>query len=475
MNIIKYLQEAGFDTVDASFYSKIEEWTSWYNANVKKFHRYRVYRGSGCYERCHRKSLKMAKKVSEDIANLLLNERVMITLSDEKTEKYFHDVLDANNFAVLGNSYQERKAYCGTVAYVPYLKDMKIDASGNVVSASKIGINYVMAQNIFPLSWENDDITEVAFLFVKTYRHKKYAHLEIHKLNDDKTYIIENHVILIDKSVLGKEIDPVEWNKIPHFANMAQKIETGSISPQFIIDKLNIVNNASEDSTNPMGISIFANAEDVLAGLDLKFDSFCNEFSLGRKRIFVAPEMLTDKNGNMVFDPDDSVFYQLPEDYSQQMGNDPIKESNMELRVEQHIKAINADLEYLSFLCGFGTERYKFDAGGVKTATEVISENSEMFRTIKKHEIILEAVIKKLVAIVIRLANNIGEGLDPDVNVAINFDDSIIEDKETERKNDRQDVSMGVMSQVEYRSRWYGETEEEAAKRLPEQVSGVME
>lgn len=52
--------------------------------------------------------------------------------------------------------------------------------------------------------------------------------------------------------------------------------------------------------------------------------------------------------------------------------------------------------------------------------------------------------------------------------------DSIIEDKETERSRDRQDVSMGVMSLVEYRAKWYGESEEDAAKNLPEQ-NQVME
>lgn len=66
-----------------------------------------------------------------------------------------------------------------------------------------------------------------------------------------------------------------------------------------------------EDDTNPMGVALFANSIDVLAKIDLEYDSYANEFTLGRKRIFVAPEMLTDANGSQVFDPDDSVFYTL--------------------------------------------------------------------------------------------------------------------------------------------------------------------
>ena len=44
------------------------------------------------------------------------------------------------------------------------------------------------------------------------------------------------------------------------------------------------------------------------------------------------------------------------------------------------------------------------------------------------------------------------------------FSDSILTSEETERQQDRQDVNMGAMTLVEYRAKWYGETEEEAAK-----------
>lgn len=118
MNIFEYFKKKGIDTIDSSFYSKIAMWDSWYRANVKRFHQYRVYHGTGQYERCHRKSLGMAKKICEDISDLLLNERVTITIKDETTAKFVRSVLDAANFTVQGNEYQERKAACGTVAYV---------------------------------------------------------------------------------------------------------------------------------------------------------------------------------------------------------------------------------------------------------------------------------------------------------------------------------------------------------------------
>ena len=45
MNIIKYLNNAGYDTVDTGFYTLINTWKSWYIGDVRKFHRYKMYNG----------------------------------------------------------------------------------------------------------------------------------------------------------------------------------------------------------------------------------------------------------------------------------------------------------------------------------------------------------------------------------------------------------------------------------------------
>ena len=56
----------------------------------------------------------------------------------------------------------------------------------------------------------------------------------------------------------------------------------------------------------------------------------------------------------------------------------------------------------------------------------------------------------------------------------LEFNDSILADEESERQQDRQDVSMGVMSLVEYRMKWYNEDEATAKSKIPEQ-NRVME
>lgn len=468
MDIIKYLQKAGYDTIQRNFYSKVYEWESWYAADVRRFHRYKIYNGKNTIP-CRRLSLGMAKKLSEDIADLLLNERVQITIQHEPTNEFVMNVLKKNNFSVLGNDYQERKAYTGTIAYVPYLNNVEVNETGEVVGTGEILINYVSAADIYPLSWNNGYISECAFAFHKTIDTKNYTHIQIHR-KDKKQYVIENHIVECTNGS-GTEIPVEEWGRLKEFSGLSPVTETGSLERQFVIDRLNIVNNYSKN--NPMGVAIFANALDVLQGLDTIYDSYINEYILGKKRIFVAPEMLSGIMGNPVFDPNDVVFYQLPEE-SLKDGGKPINEVNMEIRSEAHEQGINANLNMLSMKCGFGQNHYKFENGNIQTATQVISENSDMYRTINKHEIILRSVLEELIRIIARLGKIIGVNTEPDTEVVVDFDDSIIEDKQAERQSDRQDVSMGAMPLSEYRAKWYGETEEEAAKKI-QQPAEVIE
>ena len=87
-------------------------------------------------------------------------------------------------------------------------------------------------------------------------------------------YYIENRYIDAES---GKELEPPE--------TVLPKIETGYDRPLFQIIMPNICNNVDLDS--PLGISVFANAISQLKGCDLVYDSYMNEFVLGRKRILV--------------------------------------------------------------------------------------------------------------------------------------------------------------------------------------------
>ena len=67
MDIFSYFRNKGIDTLNPTFYRQVEVWRSWYNSNVRKFHKYKVYRGNGTSVNCTRYSLGMGKAGYRDI------------------------------------------------------------------------------------------------------------------------------------------------------------------------------------------------------------------------------------------------------------------------------------------------------------------------------------------------------------------------------------------------------------------------
>ncbi len=125
-------------------------------------------------------------------------------------------------------------------------------------------------------------------------------------------------------------------------------------------------------------------------------------------------------------------------------------------------------LNKLGSNCGFGENHYQYDRTGVTTATQIVSENSTLFRTIKKHETILEQVLKDLCRIILRLGNSaLRLGLNEDVEISIDFDDSIIEDKQSDFTRDMQLLDAGIMNDWEFRMKWMNEDEATAKAALP--------
>lgn len=454
-NIIQKLKDLGYQTIDGAWYDRVADWDSWYKGDVEKFHNYQVWTGQHKVKR-RRYSLGMGKKVCEDWANLLMNEKVQITLEGGKEQAFIDDLFTRSNFEVNMNELQEKGAARGTYAIIPRITGIQeTNLSFQPDRDTSIQMEYVTAEKIFPLSWVGREITECAFVTARHIKKEDYIFLQLH-VKPDSEYVIVTIAYRKDGETLT-EIDPEEFGILPAFRTKSDK-------PQFVIGRYNIANNIEDN--NPMGIAVFANAIDVLKAVDVAYDSYVNEFILGKKRIMVKPAATKNiETGESVFDPNDVTFYVLPEDAQ---DGDIIQPIDMTLRTQEHTQGLQDHLNMLSAKCGFGEQHYRFDQGNVSTATQIISENSEMFRTIKKHEILLESVLVGLCRILLRMGNTyMSAGLNEDVEISVDFDDSIIIDKQQEEARVYQMLSAGLMRADEARSILMNEDIETARKALP--------
>ena len=431
--ILQYLKARGFGCAADAAYARIESWQAWYRGKVPAFHTYRQYNGKRKLTR-QRRSLGMAKAVAEDWANLALNEKVEICIKGKQLEKRVREVLENNNFRVRGNQLLEETFALGTGAFVERMED------------GEVRIDYVRAGMVYPLTWHNGEITECAFASERQVQKEKQVYLNIHRLERGK-YVIENHLFRRTGDQLAE---------IPLPEGVEEVVRTGRDEPQFQIIRPNIANNLEPDC--PMGISVYANAVDQLEGLDLVYDSYCNEFRLGKKRITVPmtmARMALEEDGSIgaVFDDNDTEFYAVPSDD----GNpQKIEEHNMTLRYEAHEAGVQTALNLLSFKCGMGRDRYNFKDGQIKTATEVVSEKSDLYQSLRKHELLLSAA---LVALAKAIAGMLGASAQ---DVTVNFDDSIIEDTGAEKDRFLQEIRDGVRQKWEYRVKFFGEDEQTA-------------
>lgn len=456
MNLQQFFSEQGYDISEKLNWEKyITLWESWYKGKVRKFHTYYIYNGQRKVK-MEKKTLQGAKKVAEDWADLLYNERVKINLKKKKDTEALREILKQNNATVIINQGIEKSFAIGTGALV--ISVQNIEQAENVldVTNARVKLEFVECKKIIPLTWENQQIKECAFVTTKHKKGQTYIYVAMHVLNEDGNYVIKNYMFK------GKYSSFVDANEEEKEGFIAQ-FDTKSNIPWFSIITPNICNNI--DSESPFGLSVYANSIDTLMSLDNSYDGLDNEVVIGRRRTFVAEEMLTydDGEGRMVFDPNDISVYRMPKGFNK---NSMIEHDDANLRTASYIESVNYQLNLLSSKVGFGNERYKFDGQTIQTATGVISENSDMFRTIKKHEQVLESCLTTIIKAIAYASTTFSNQNIDASKITIDFDDSIIEDRGAEQVRAMQEVSQGLRSKESYMKNYRNLNEQQVQDEL---------
>ena len=426
----------------------IDQWKSWYTGNVKSFHNYFIYNGNRKIKQ-KRFTMNMAKEISEDWSDILWSEKCEINMKDEQSQEQFEELINSLDLYSLINQSIEKSGALGTESTVVSVYDLVQNEDGMYldVSNAKTRVDLVDIDWIFPLSWNNKAITECAFGSVEYSKGQKYVVLSVHKI-DERTgnYIIHNHLFRDTNGNLSEITD--EQGTMAEF-------NTQSNVPWFSIFKPMLTNNLFNNS--PFGIPHYANAIDNMKAVDICFDALKNEVQDGRKRTFVRADMLNYDDGTqkMTFDPNDTTVYQLPNGATK---DDLIQSDSDALRTADQIETLNTNLNILGNKVGFGQNFFHFNGATLTTATAVVSSNSALFRRKKKLEIGYESAIYDLVKAICYASSKFGQYNINTEDMVIQFDDSIIEDKEAESNRALREKNAGIISAVEYRERIFGET-----------------
>lgn len=118
-----------------------------------------------------------------------------------------------------------------------------------------------------------------------------------------------------------------------------------------------------------------------------------------------------------------------------------IQEYNPQIRVDEITKSFELCLSLFSMTFGFGSKKYTFENGQIKTATEYIGERQDAMQELNKQRKEAVDYITGIIRAVLWFSNTFLEtSYDIDKEVCIDFDDSYVEDKTTQMSNMRADA-----------------------------------
>ena len=457
-----YLRGLGFTLPLEDMEPYIRAWDRWMRS-LGDFYDYRDTDGVGRVYEVHRRSIHPAMRVCREWGSLLLNDKTTVACEEQACTDWLAGWMRRTGFLASAQECVVRAFGLGTGAWALW-----VDAGTREVRVRRYD-----ARMVVPLTWDEDGVTECAFVTRAFWRGKAIDQVQLHLRGTGGKGFSPDGKAAADSSrheYLDMETYKIvtacfdrDGNRIEP-EGVCPVYETGSIWPTFSIVKPAIDNTRVDMS--PYGQSVFADAVDAIQAVDLCYDAMMSEIDNGKMRVFLSDVMFDverDGKGGRVSIPfgrgDCTVFRKV------MSTEDTIHEFAPALRTEDQARAFRVALQTLGDLCGFGINYFDLEnVGYVKTATEVSADNSALMRNIRRHERALEGAIAGICRALLAVERHLGVELPDEGLVRVGFDDSIISDTASDKRQDMDEVAAGLMQPWEYRAKWYGEDEATARR-----------
>ena len=402
----------------------------------------RMYAGQPQWANKNVSSMRIEQGICKELANIALNEMTAKVSDDALNELFKSTTKDLNENLQKGLA-------LGSFIIRPL--------GGNKVE-------YTPPDRFIPIEFsDNGKLTSVAFIDVKITTNGTnttyYRRFEFHELTENGLLIYNKAYKSTSEESIGNAVplSAVEaWAKLPD-QPLLYKIDR----PDFGFYR-NPIPNTIDGSY--CGVSIFDSAIDLIKKADIQNARIDWEFESGERAVQVDVTALTDINGKKQLEGLNDRLYK---------GLDQEKLFNVyspEFRDQSLINGLNSYLRRIEFNCSLAYGDLSDVSDVAKTATEIKTAKQRKYNMVTAIQDNLKDCLDDLVfalAFYNLMATRKYEFI-------CDFKDSVLTDEETERTNDRNDVSVGVMNLWEYRMKWFGEDEETAKKMIPQQANVMM-
>ncbi len=450
-------------SIDPDEYVRIQTDLDYYGDKLRYLH----YQASDKTQKKRSKdTINMTKTAARRIASVVFNEKAEIHVKDNnEADKFLNDVLEDNDFKNKFEEALEKGVALGGFAMRPY------------IDGNRIKIAWVRADQFYPLQSNTNDISEAAIASrtqrTESNQTKYYTLLEFHQWQADGSYQITNELYKSDSpDIVG---DQVPLSTLPVYKELAPQVTISGLQrPLFAYFKTPGANNINIES--PLGLGVVDNAKHVLDDINDTHDQFIWEIRLGQKHIAVSQEMLRfdDDDHKPTFDTDQNVYVGLLSDDSSGVG---VKDMTTPMRTVQYKDAIDHFIKEFEVQIGLSTGTFSYSNDGVKTATEVVSNNSMTYQTRSSYLTMVEKSIDELCQSIFELANasdlfddgkplfTLDSASQP-LDIECHFDDGVFVNKDKQLEEDAKVLAIGALSKKTFLQRNYGMTEEQANAEL---------
>ena len=219
------------------------------------------------------------------------------------------------------------------------------------------------------------------------------------------------------------------------------------------------------------GVSVYDSAIDLIRKTDTQGARLDWEYESGERAIHVDSKALKQDKSTGRFGMA-KLNERLYRGLNLEIGKDQelLKEYSPEMRDEAFKRGLEEYKREIEFSVGLAYGDLSNVQEVAKTATEIKASKNRKYNRVTAIQNNLYDCLEDFASGLAFYNSMLNSGYE----FSCKFNDSILTDEEAERQQDRQDVSMGIMSHLEYRMKWYNEDEATAKKMLPEQ-NQVME
>ena len=328
---------------------------------------------------------------------------------------------------------------------------------------------FVSADKIIPISFGDDGKpNDIAFLTVKKVGDTDYF------TRFERHYFVNGNLTIENRCFHSQTANDIGLPCNLEAVEEWENIEPGPITyPGMNRMDFGFYRNPIKNKIDgsACGVSIFDSATDMIKKADIQGARLDWEYESGERAIHVDNRALKqDKTTGRFGMP--KLNKRLYRGMDLEVGKDQelLKEYSPEMRDEAFKRGLEEYKREIEFSVGLAYGDLSNAQEVAKTATEIKASKNRKYNRVTAIQNNLYDCLEDFVSGLAFYNSMLNSGYE----FSCKFNDSILTDEETERQQDRQDVSMGVMSHLEYRMKWYNEDEETAKKMLPEQ-NQIME